>query len=57
MSQSHSDTDRTTDDVFKALQEQCFLWEERTSVIADLSLFGYQDLLHAQESMKHTEGM
>lgn len=52
MSQSHSDTGRTADEVSEALQEQCFLWEEGTSFVADFGLFSFQDLLHAQKSIK-----
>ena len=39
VSGSHRIKGETTDEAFKVLQEQCFLWERGASVGADFDLF------------------
>ena len=44
MSEGHGIKGRANEDLFQALQEQCFLWEREGPVGADVGLFNFQDL-------------
>ena len=37
----------------EAYQDKCFFWERGASVGVDINLFNFQDLLRAQEPIKH----
>ena len=52
MSQSHGIKGGATDEAF---QDQCSVWDRGASAGADFWLHNYQDILHEQEHLYHTE--
>lgn len=50
MSQSHNIKSETSDEAFEV---QCFLQDRGASVGVDFHLFNFQDILHAQQYLKH----
>lgn len=42
--------------IAKAFREQSFLWARDATLDADFGLVNFQDNLHAQETIKYTEG-